>query len=240
TLQVWRAVKWSTNAASDENLEQLLRDCDLHNKMHARAGTLSGGQKRKLQLAIGLTGGSTCMFLPFCTAGVDPLSRRALWRTLVSFRQKRTIILTTHLLDEADLLADHIAILAAPGKLVASDTPVAMKRGHGAGYTVQVSLEAPAASPGAAALPDLLRQVQSIAPHARTSLDPTGRPLFHLGTSDSGTVSRVLRLLDAEARTYGIVSYDVLGTTIEDIFLGAMANERVAEPEQAESDGPPE
>lgn len=63
TLRVWQAVKWSDNSTSDEDLEQLLRDCDLEKKINANASTLSGGQKRKLQLAIGLLGGSKSMFL---------------------------------------------------------------------------------------------------------------------------------------------------------------------------------
>jgi ABC-type multidrug transport system ATPase subunit len=58
TLRVWRAVKWSDRTDKDEDLERLLRDCDLEKKIHANANTLSGGQKRKLQLAIGLLGGS--------------------------------------------------------------------------------------------------------------------------------------------------------------------------------------
>jgi ATP-binding cassette, subfamily A (ABC1), member 3 len=58
TLRVWRAVKWSKNSESDEDVEQLLRDCDLGAKIHSNADTLSGGQKRKLQLAVGLVGGS--------------------------------------------------------------------------------------------------------------------------------------------------------------------------------------
>ena len=62
TLRVWRAVKWSQNSEADEDLEQLLRDCDLEKKIKANAATLSGGQKRKLQLAIGLLGGSKSMF----------------------------------------------------------------------------------------------------------------------------------------------------------------------------------
>ncbi|KAJ7920707.1 hypothetical protein B0H13DRAFT_2421286 [Mycena leptocephala] len=233
TLQVWSAVKWSANSGSNEDLEKLLRDCDLQNKIHARAGTLSGGQKRKLQLAIGLTGGSTFLL---ATAGVDPLSRRALWRTLVSFRKERTILLTTHLLDECDLLADHVAILAAPGKLVASDSPVSMKRGHGTGYTVQLSVQAPDSSDGTAPLSDLLRQIQAIAPDTSMALDAPQRPLFCLGSNDSGLVSRVLGLLDAEARTYGIVSYDILGTTIEDVFLDAMSREQGPVAPETESD----
>lgn len=62
TLRVWKAVKCvDQNAQDEEDLEQLLRDCDLQKKIHSNADTLSGGQKRKLQLAIGLVGGSKRM-----------------------------------------------------------------------------------------------------------------------------------------------------------------------------------
>jgi ATP-binding cassette, subfamily A (ABC1), member 3 len=58
TLRVWKAIKWSDNSVEDEDLIQLLKDCDLGSKIHANVSTLSGGQKRKLQLAIGVVGGS--------------------------------------------------------------------------------------------------------------------------------------------------------------------------------------
>jgi ATP-binding cassette, subfamily A (ABC1), member 3 len=65
TLRVWSAVKRSSSSPADEDFEQLLRDCDLSNKIHSNAKTLSGGQKRKLQLAIGLVGGSKSDYLSF-------------------------------------------------------------------------------------------------------------------------------------------------------------------------------
>ncbi len=64
-LRVWRAIKWSPLSQSDEDITQLLKDCDLGHKIHYNAAALSGGQKRKLQLAIGLVGGSQSMF-EFC------------------------------------------------------------------------------------------------------------------------------------------------------------------------------
>jgi ATP-binding cassette subfamily A (ABC1) protein 3 len=63
TLRVWKAVKWSKHSLANEDLEQLLRDCDLDKKIHSNAATLSGGQKRKLQLAIGLLGNSQSMLI---------------------------------------------------------------------------------------------------------------------------------------------------------------------------------
>ncbi|KAJ6526262.1 hypothetical protein DFH09DRAFT_1187858 [Mycena vulgaris] len=235
TLKVWSAVKWSENSVPGENFDQLLRDCDLLHKIHSRAGTLSGGQKRKLQLAIGLVGGSKLLLVDECTSGVDPLSRRALWRTLVAVRKERTIVLTTHLLDEADLLADHIAILATQGKLVASDSPVSMKRNLGKGYTVQVTLRAPGSLDDTGLLAELLREIGTIAPDAHMSTDSPRHPLFHLASQDTGVVGRVLALLDAQGGKYGVVSYDVLGTTIEHIFLDAMSQNQGPIPAAADT-----
>ncbi|CAK5278623.1 unnamed protein product [Mycena citricolor] len=167
TLRVLRAVKWSNAASADEDLEQLLRDCDLEHKIHAQARTLSGGQKRKLQLAIGLVAGS-------------------------EVRQERTIVFTTHFLDEADLLADNIAILAAPGKLVAAGSPVALKGDLGQGYSVQVSL---AADSDAAA--ELLHRIQTVAPQAHMSVASIRQSLYHLRAKDSQVVDRVLQLVDS-------------------------------------------
>ena len=81
--------------------------------------TLKGGKKRKLQRAIGIVGLSLWRNVY--------LVRRALWRILTSVRRDRTVVFTTHFLDEADLLTDKMAILDAPGKLVAEGTPVALK-----------------------------------------------------------------------------------------------------------------
>ncbi|KAK0481451.1 hypothetical protein IW261DRAFT_1075379 [Armillaria novae-zelandiae] len=219
TLRVWRAVKRSGDNSEDEDIEQLLKDCDLGQKIHANASTLSGGQKRKLQLAIGLIGGSKVVLVDECTSGVDPLSRRALWRTLTSFRQERTIIFTTHFLDEADLLADNIAILAAPGKLVASGSPVSLKRDLGEGYIVQVTFSS---SPKEEVSTRLLHQIRNDTPSTYLSTPAPNQVSYHLRSKDSRDVERVLQILENEKHTLNIASYDVTGTTIEDIFLDLM------------------
>ncbi|KDR85831.1 hypothetical protein GALMADRAFT_234928 [Galerina marginata CBS 339.88] len=231
TLRVWRAVKWSRNSTRDEDLEQLLRDCDLEKKIKANAATLSGGQKRKLQLAIGLLGGSKIVLVDECTSGVDPLSRRALWKTLTAFREDRSIVFTTHFLDEADLLADHIAILAAPGKVVASGPPVALKRDLGEGYSMQVSFATSAEPEKSDPLiaDELLQKIKLIAPDTYISTPSPSHASYHLKTRDSEIVRQVLDLLDSEIRSAKILSYDILGTTIEDIFLDLMSKHDVVD-----------
>ncbi|KAF1780736.1 P-loop containing nucleoside triphosphate hydrolase [Phytophthora cactorum] len=79
---------------------------------HALAKTLSGGQKRKLSVALAFLGGSKLVFLDEPTSGMDPYSRRFTWNLLQQSREDRVIVLTTHFMDEADILGDRIAILA--------------------------------------------------------------------------------------------------------------------------------
>ncbi|EJD51317.1 P-loop containing nucleoside triphosphate hydrolase protein [Auricularia subglabra TFB-10046 SS5] len=229
TLRVWRDVKGGSE--SEEDLRQLLRDCDLGPKEDANADTLSGGQKRKLQLAIGLVGGSSTVLVDECTSGVDPLSRRAIWRTLTRVRGERTVVFTTHFLDEADLLGDHVAILAPPGKLVASAHPVALKARLGGGYTAHVSFDSPSQAPDA-----LLGQIRALAAEASVESSPTADVAYRLGTGDNAVVGRVLQLLQGEGRhKYGVHSYDVAGPTLEDVFLALMRKEE--QEHRASADG---
>jgi ATP-binding cassette, subfamily A (ABC1), member 3 len=122
-------------------------------------------------------------------------------------------------------LADKIAVLAAPGKLVAEGSPVALKSTLGQGYSVQVffaeSLKKEWLGPPA----ELIDRIRAIAPHASISSISTHQASYHLKTKDSVTVEKVLQLLDDEKNTFHVASYDVLGTSIEDIFLGLMHQE---------------
>ncbi|KAF9535634.1 hypothetical protein CPB83DRAFT_878765 [Crepidotus variabilis] len=236
TLRVWRAVKWSSNSDSSEDLEQLLKDCDLQAKINANASTLSGGQKRKLQLAIGLLGGSKVVLVDECTSGVDPLSRRALWRTLTAFREDRCIVFTTHFLDEADLLADHIVILAAPGKVVANGSPVALKRDLGKGYSLQITHFTPVHLEKSkdSFHQDLLKQIRNVVPSAYATLTSSEQSVYHLETRNAEQMQQILDIADAETDKGRIVSYNILGTTIEDIFLDLMKKNDASNEEDEE------
>jgi ABC-2 type transport system ATP-binding protein len=95
----------------------------LHDKRDAPVRTLSGGQKRRLDLAVALVGDPELIFLDEPTTGFDPAARRAAWETVRSLRALgKTILLTTHYLDEAEQLADRVAVLLRGG-IVAVGTP---------------------------------------------------------------------------------------------------------------------
>ncbi|KAH6642349.1 hypothetical protein C7974DRAFT_99830 [Boeremia exigua] len=120
-----------------EVVNDLVKGVDLLGKLPAKAKTLSGGQKRKLQLAMMFAGGSSVCCVDEVSTGLDPISRRRIWEILLAERTRRTIIMTTHFLDEADYLADDIAIMYK-GALRASGTSASLKQAYGNGYTIKV------------------------------------------------------------------------------------------------------
>ena len=111
-----------------EAIEEMLQLVDLGKWRDAQTKTLSGGMRRRLEIARGLIHSPRIFFLDEPTTGLDPVSRVAVWEMLTNIQHQRqlTILITTHYMDEADRLCDRIAIVDH-GKLVALDTPVALK-----------------------------------------------------------------------------------------------------------------
>jgi ABC-2 type transport system ATP-binding protein len=106
-----------------QNIDSLLERVGLNTANKTRCRRLSGGQKRRLALAVALVGNPTLVFLDEPTSGMDPQARLATWEIVRELKQNGvTVLLTTHLMDEAERLADRIAIIDH-GRLVAFDTP---------------------------------------------------------------------------------------------------------------------
>nr|XP_058969338.1 ATP-binding cassette sub-family A member 2-like [Pocillopora verrucosa] len=114
-------------------MDQLVMDVGLPKKRHCAVETLSGGMKRKLSVAMAFAAGSRTIILDEPTAGVDPYARRAIWDLLIKYKRGRTILLSTHFMDEADLLGDRIAIISN-GKLRCVGSPLFLKGHFGDGY----------------------------------------------------------------------------------------------------------
>ncbi len=105
------------------NIDELLERVGLTTSARTRCRRLSGGQKRRLALAVALVGNPSLVFLDEPTAGMDPQARLTTWEIIRDLRQQgATVLLTTHLMDEAERLADRVAIIDH-GQLLALDTP---------------------------------------------------------------------------------------------------------------------
>ncbi len=111
------------------DIDEVIQLVGLPEKRDARVKTLSGGQKRRLDLGIALVGNPDLVFLDEPTTGFDPAARRAAWEMIRSLRSLgKTILLTTHYLDEAEQLADRVAVLRA-GRIISEGTPAELTGG---------------------------------------------------------------------------------------------------------------
>jgi ABC-2 type transport system ATP-binding protein len=105
------------------DVDEVIRVVGLEEKRDARVKTLSGGQKRRLDLGVALVGDPDLVFLDEPTTGFDPAARRAAWEMIRSLRALgKTILLTTHYLDEAERLADRVAVVRE-GRIIREGTP---------------------------------------------------------------------------------------------------------------------
>lgn len=118
-----------------QEIEKLMRDVGVYEERNKKAKELSGGNKRKLSVAIALCGHSKFVLLDEPTSGLDLSARRRLWNMLKEQKKDRIIILTTHYMDEADILGDRIGIMKS-GKLTALGSPIFLKSTFGAGYNL--------------------------------------------------------------------------------------------------------
>lgn len=184
---------------NEEVVSELVRMCDLQKKLPSKAKTLSGGQKRKLQLAMMFAGGSAVCCVDEVSTGLDPISRRRIWEILLAERHRRTIIMTTHFLDEADYLSDNIVIMYK-GSLKAEGTAAALKNQFGRGFTIK--------------LPE---NIDVDVPLSGTIEKETARHQVVYRVATPALVTELVEHLE----TKGIRDYQISGPTMEELFLKA-------------------
>ena len=183
---------------------------DLADRAGQRATSLSGGQRRRLDVALALIGDPELIFLDEPTTGFDPSARRAAWQVVDGLRALgKTVFLTTHYMEEAERLADRIAIIAG-GEIVAEGDPRTLGGRHLSAATISFALPAGTL---AFELPDSLI--------GRAEERPGGRVTLH-----SGRVAADLHALSgwALARGVELEQLEVSRPTLEDVYLQLTAN----------------
>ncbi|XP_069482200.1 phospholipid-transporting ATPase ABCA1-like isoform X2 [Ambystoma mexicanum] len=132
-IYFYARLKGCKSTQRKKDIDCMIEDIGLPHKRKEMVKNLSGGMQRKLSIAIAFVGGSKVVILDEPTAGVDPYARRGIWELLLKFKQGRTIILSTHHMDEADILGDRIAIISH-GKLCCCGSSMFLKKCFGSGY----------------------------------------------------------------------------------------------------------
>jgi len=193
-------------AAARRRAAELLEQFGLAQAAGRRAGTYSGGMRRRLDLAASLTGRPAVIFLDEPTTGLDPQSRLTTWRAIAGLAADGvTVFLTTQYLDEADRLADQIAVLNG-GLLVAAGTATELKRRVAA---QRLDLTCPT--------PTAFEQVRSRLTSRVVHLDPAARTV---GVATDGSAAQVRALLDqADPGRDLVASFAVRGATLDDVFF---------------------
>jgi ABC-2 type transport system ATP-binding protein len=194
--------------------QALVELLDLAEFADRRVATYSGGQKRRLDIALGIVHEPPVLFLDEPTTGLDPQSRANLWDHIRGLRESgTTVFLTTHYLDEADVLCDRLMIMDH-GQIVAEGTPRALKQ-EVAGDAIVISLR-----PGdhGAGHQEAQRAVPVLRgePYVRELTADDGQ--LRLYVDDGGTaLPQLIRLLDS--RGIGIRSISMSEPTLDDVFL---------------------
>ncbi|XP_071490342.1 phospholipid-transporting ATPase ABCA1-like [Diadema antillarum] len=146
-LWFYARLKGGTSTDVAIEMEQMLKDLALPHKRDEYSMNLSGGMKRKLSIAIAFMAGSKTVILDEPTAGVDPYARREIWDLLSKYKTGRTVIMSTHHMDEADILGDRIAIIGH-GRLRCCGTSLFLKSRFGSGYYLVLTKRTPSLSSG--------------------------------------------------------------------------------------------
>lgn len=216
-IELWAAMK--NTAPTKEQILTLIDQCDLSTKAATRANVLSGGMKRKLQLAIAFCGNSQLILIDEVSSGVDPLARKKLHEIMLRNRGDKTQIITTHFLDEADVLSDYIAMLSH-GKLVAEGTAIALKRQYGRGSILRLACHSDTVLPQKA----IADYISNIMPEAQATAVSKVEMEVLLPTAQTDAVYRVLSAVEDARSEFGIESIDVSGPTLDDVFLTLMSS----------------
>ncbi|XP_065074349.1 phospholipid-transporting ATPase ABCA3-like [Ochlerotatus camptorhynchus] len=209
------------NQISNE-IDKYLMLLELEDKRNAQSQTLSGGMKRKLSIAIALCGGSKVVLCDEPTSGMDPAARRVLWNLLQQEKIGRTILLSTHFMDEADILGDRVAIMAE-GDLKAVGSPFFLKKKFGQGYRL-ICVKKSGCNPST--LTGLLKKY---IPGIEVETD-IGTELSYVLRQEYLHVFQQL-LADLEENTHhcGISSYGITLSTLEEVFMRLGSDENSTE-----------
>ncbi|XP_058064618.1 phospholipid-transporting ATPase ABCA3-like, partial [Anopheles bellator] len=214
-LKFFSRLKGVEKSAVPEEMDRYLNLLELTDKRRAQSHTLSGGMKRKLAVGMALCGGSKVVLLDEPTSGMDPSARRALWNLLQREKQNRTMLLSTHFMDEADVLGDRIAIMSE-GKLKAVGSPFFLKKTFGVGYRLICVKDSMRCDKQR-----LLNILRRHIPDVSVDTDIGSELSFILKEDYIDVFQRLLEDIEQDMAACGITSYGISLTTMEEVFLKA-------------------
>jgi ATP-binding cassette subfamily A (ABC1) protein 3 len=213
-LKFFARLKGGTSTVKiSEEIEELIDDLELTDKVNVQSKDLSGGMKRKLSVGIALVGGSTYIMLDEPTSGMDPYVRRITWDLLIRYKEGRTILLTTQFMDEADILGDRIAIMKS-GRVKTSGSSFFLKKHYGVGYNLIIEKSTPDVDPE-----NIIDIVQDNVWSSKFLSNIGTELTFLLPDDNSHQFPNLLDTLEMNKERLNINSFGLSVTTMEEVFL---------------------
>lgn len=239
-LELYGTIKGVAPDRLTTMIEEGMAEVHLDSQSEVASMNLSGGQKRKLSVAIALIGDPKVVCVDEPTSGMDPFSRRQLWDLLQSKRNGRIILLTTHFMDEADILADRKAILSE-GRLQCLGSSLFLKARYGVGYHLNIvsTAERDIITGLVETEIGLKVAVAELGGAAANAADASGggsesverEYTYELPLSSVQNFAKLFLKIDQSRASLGISNYGIAMTTLEEVFLklAALTNDDAAE-----------
>ncbi|WOL00344.1 ABC transporter A family member 2 isoform X1 [Canna indica] len=226
-LHLFASIKGLPPSTIKSVAERSLTEVKLTSAARVRSGSYSGGMKRRLSVAIALIGDPKMVFLDEPTTGMDPITRRHVWDIIEDAKKGRAIVLTTHSMEEADILSDRIAIMAK-GKLRCIGTSIRLKSRFGTGYIANVSFlgNTPGQTPSVyGTTPTNNAHIELVKQFFKDRLDvnPTEDNktflTFIIPHKKEELLTNFFAELQDREREFGITDIQLGLTTLEEVFL---------------------
>ncbi|KAM8797043.1 ATP-binding cassette sub-family A member 10-like [Eudromia elegans] len=210
-LQTFAEIKGIQSKDVEREVKNILELLDISNIQDTLAEKLSGGQKRKLSIAIAMLGNPQVLLLDEPTAGLDPLSRYQVWSLLKEHRSRRVILFSTQFMDEADILADRKAFISR-GRLKCVGSSLFLKKKWGIGYHLRIHISE------SCDLENVTALVKRHIPNAVFTGHRQYELKYKLPLENVNKFPDLFSHLDS-CSDQGIINYGVNMTTLEDVFL---------------------
>lgn len=213
--------------------KNILTKVNLQSKAGEVAKCLSGGMLRKLNLANAIIGNTKLLILDEPSSGLDPESRRDIWNILLKLKKDHTILITSHFMEEADVLGDKIAIMET-GELIAYGTSMFLKHYYGSGYTLKMLKSTDTNKFDRTSVNNTIKRHIPSA-EQKSSVEPLY--CMTLPFKDKGKYGEMLHELELNKSLYGIESISITNTTLEEVFLNSASCGKIEGNLQDETDG---
>ncbi|XP_039005388.1 ABC transporter A family member 2-like isoform X2 [Hibiscus syriacus] len=240
-IELFANVKGLPTSIIDSVVEKSLAEVRLTEAAKVRAGSYSGGMRRRLSVAVALLGDPKMVILDEPTTGMDPISRRHVWDIIERAKRGRVIVLTTHSMEEADVLSDRIGIMVK-GRLNCLGTSIRLKSRFGTGFIANVSFTGSnnGLNPPDGDAADTTYQQESVKQFFRNHLDVEPKEenrnymTFVIPHDREKLLTNFFKELEEREQEFGIADIQLGLTTLEEVFLNIA---RQAELESAAAEG---